>query len=135
MKDRQQPKIFLEEKIYSDKQKRNPIGYIKLVQYLTGEAIPHVEYKLDEDHHGKGIMSKEFPKYLKLCKKYEFTRLIANVKADNVPSIRILEKNGFLKFGTISDDSLIYITDLKLTDSVRAFHKHVLSNVNFCLRT
>lgn len=131
MKDRHQPKVFLEHKIFGDKYKRNKIGYIRLVQYLTGEAIPHIEYDLEEEYRGKGIMSLEMPKYFKLCRKYDFTRLIANVKSDNKASIRILEKNGFIKFATLADNNLIYIIDLKLTDNIKAFHKHVLNNFYF----
>lgn len=131
MKDRSQPKIFLKHEIFSDKYKRNKIGRINLVKYLTGEAIPHIEYKINEDQRGKGIMSRELPKYLKLCKKYDFNRLIANVMPDNIASIKILERNGFIKFATMEEGSLIYISDLNLADNIRVFHKQILKNFQF----
>lgn len=93
------------------------IGYIQLVSYLRGDCKPHIEYHIDEAYQGKGIMSRELPKYLKRCNKFDNHQLIAVVKKDNIPSIKLLEKNGFRQITQI-DDKLSYIIDLRFTPEI-----------------
>ena len=90
------------------------IGYLQLVDYHTDRSIPQLEYSLDEEHRGSGIMSRELPKYLKLCKENGYTRLIANTENDNDVSIHLLEKNGFIKLAEFRN-IICYVIDLKLT--------------------
>jgi RimJ/RimL family protein N-acetyltransferase len=104
--------------------KYEKIGYIQLVDYMLGKmCIPQIEYHLEEDYRNKGIMSKELPKYLKECKrdykKYgsrfgnPTNRMIATVEKENVPSIKLLERNGFLKIKDF-DNHYSYIAQLDL---------------------
>ena len=61
----------------------NQIGYLQLVKD-TKLSIPELEYLVDEYYEGQGIMSVELPKYLQELKVKGITRLIANVKNNNV---------------------------------------------------
>tara|TARA_R110002126_G_scaffold67176_1_gene170465 strand:- start:4259 stop:4576 length:318 start_codon:yes stop_codon:yes gene_type:complete len=69
------------------------IGYLQLVKD-TKLSIPELEYLVDEYYEGQGIMSVELPKYLQELKAKGITRLIANVKNNNVASIKLLKKYG-----------------------------------------
>lgn len=113
MKTRTQPKVWAYHAI---NHKHKPIGYIQLVSYLTGGAKPHIEFFIDKEYRNKGIMTKELVKYLRWQKKYN-NQLIAVVKQDNTPSIKLLEKNGFIHIANI-DDKRSYIVDLNLTPEI-----------------
>lgn len=130
MKARSRIRIFCKE-IIKDKN-RKEIGVINLVNYLTGESIPHLEFRISEQFRNQGIMTKELPKYLKLCKKYGFNRMIANVKQDNLYSIKLLEKNNFFKV-TSFKDLFIYAIDLNLIDCCLNFQKEWLSDNPFLI--
>ena len=71
-------------------------------------------------------MSEELPKYLKNRALYQ-PRMLAVVKKDNVASCKVLEKNGFIKFGNF-DEEFLYIAALDLTKEIKAFQKEVLKN-------
>ena len=116
MKARMNPKVWSKHEITTTK-RWETIGYIQMVSYLTGKSTPHLEFAIDEAYQNQGIMSKELPKYLKRCKKYDNNQLIAVVKKDNVASRRLLEKNGFINVGNI-DDNVTYIIDLRLTPEI-----------------
>ncbi len=118
MKARNQPKVWSKHEITTTKLWEK-IGYIQLVSYLRADTTPHLEYSIDEGHRNQGIMSRELPKYLKKCKKYDNNQLIAVVKKDNLPSIKLLEKNGFFRVGEI-DDKFSYVIDLRLTTEIIA---------------
>lgn len=111
MKCRAKPKTWMEKEIMYD---GDVIGAIKLVDYMQGNATPHIEYWVDNKHADNGVMSRELPKYLKMCKKYEVYQMIALVRNDNKKSIHLLEKNGFIRIKTI-DDITSYIIDLCAT--------------------
>jgi len=85
------PRIFCKTEIKDGKQ---TIGRINLVRYQL-QGIPHIEFELDENFRGKGIMSLELPKFLKKFKKRGGQRLIAVVKNENQPSIKLLQKKQF----------------------------------------
>ena len=114
METRLNPRVFLKHIIYY---KSKDIGYIQLVSYMIGSKgrnVPHLEYKIvDKEYRNKGIMSKQLPCYInKYCKK-DYPQLLAVVKKDNLISIGILEKNGFVKFSEFKNE-YTYITDLNL---------------------
>lgn len=118
MEERMRSKIFLKREIrniYSKpKRQWQNIGRINLVSYYKSKNdISHLEFELNEEWRNQGIMSKELPKYLKYCKKYGHNRLIALVKENNLASIKLLEKNGFLKFKKIGD-IIFYIIHLDI---------------------
>ena len=110
MKVRKTPKAWGKQDIYI---KREKVGYIQLVSYMTGNAKPHIEYYIKPEYRNQGIMSRELPKYLKFHKEYN-PQLIAVVKPDNVASVRLLQKNGFVKITTMNDSDC-YIRDAKHT--------------------
>lgn len=121
MKIRTNPKIFFKEEIKNiySKPKRawEVIGRINFVSYTYGEKqVDHLEFFLEEEHRGKGIMSIELPKYLKHRKKWGTTRLLAVVKKDNIASIKLLEKNDFVRFQEFEEE-FIYLTYLIFTKS------------------
>lgn len=111
MKPRKKPKIFGRINIGN---KKEIIGYFQLVDYFQKKPVPQLEYSLDKEFRGQGIMKRELPKYLKFCKEYGHSKLIANVDNDNLPSVKLLESNGFIllaKFGKIHS----YVVDLNFT--------------------
>jgi RimJ/RimL family protein N-acetyltransferase len=122
MKCRVNPRIYCKTII---RRNHKDIGRINLVKYLCG-GLPHLEFSIDDDYRGKGIMSEELPKYLKNRALYQ-PRMLAVVKKDNVASCKVLEKNGFIKFGNF-DEEFLYIAALDLTKEVKAFQKEVLKN-------
>lgn len=75
-------------------------------------------------------MSIEFPKYLKRCKKYDFNKLVAVIDIFNIPSMRIVKKNNFIKFKE-DRTSKYYMIDLnynikqldKLTNIINNYYE------------
>ncbi|HDY66314.1 MAG TPA: N-acetyltransferase [Candidatus Scalindua sp.] len=116
MKPRTQPKVFMRHKIFDklDSYNREQIGYIQLVSYLRGDTTPHIEYKINETDRAQGIMSRELPKFLKKCKKYDENQLIALVEKNNIPSIKLLGRNNFIFFKDVGEE-LAFVIDLRLT--------------------
>ena len=89
----------------------NQIGYLQLIKDSL-LSIPELEYLVDEYYEGQGIMSVELPKYLHELKVKGITRFIANVKNNNVASIKLLKKYG-VKISSIGDvDSYVILSDL-----------------------
>lgn len=106
---RHKPNVWMKHTI---KHKHEEIGYLQLVTYMLGKtSIPHIEYHVNEGYRNKGIMTRELPKYLKMCKKYDCSRLIAIVENDNEISIKLLERNGFIKIKDF-DNHRSYIAHL-----------------------
>ena len=70
------------------------VDYIQILSYCCD--YPQIEYNLDEKYHNKGIMSRELGQYLDTIKN-DYKALTAVVKEDNLASIRILIKNGFIQ--------------------------------------
>lgn len=77
-----------------------------------GKARPEIGYALEQSYSGQGIMSEavnttlNFLKHLRSEKasKYEFTRLRATAKVDNVASNHILLSRGFKKSPALVND-------------------------------
>ncbi len=106
---RHKPKVWMKHSIRC---KHVEIGYLQLVTYMLGKtSIPHIEYHVNDAYRSKGIMSRELPKYLRMCKKYDCTRLVAVVENDNVASIKLLQGNGFIKIKDF-DNHCSYIAHL-----------------------
>ena len=70
------------------------VGYIQILSYNSD--YPQIEYNLDDDYHNKGIMSRELGQYLDTIKN-DYKAITAVVKEDNLASIKILIKNGFIQ--------------------------------------
>ena len=108
MRERHKPRIHHKHDLHF---KNNKIGYLQLVDYMCGKMTPHIEYHLEPEYRNKGIMTKELPKYLKQLKKWKQYRLIALTDEDNIASIKLLEKNGFIFCKQLETKSS-YICDL-----------------------
>jgi RimJ/RimL family protein N-acetyltransferase len=118
-----QPRVFRKREIKYDKQ---VIGRINLVKYQR-QGIPHIEFYLNEEFKGQGIMSKHLAKYLKDC-QLDLMRLIAIVKKDNAASIKLLEKNKFVKIAVFGN-VLGYVAAFDLTKEIGKFHRQCLKNM------
>ena len=82
------------------------VGLIKLVQYKN-QSFSHIEYETYPSFRFSGIMKKHLPIYLSKLKE---KCIIAIVKQDNIPSIRLLQANNFNKIVSFSDvDNYIFL--------------------------
>lgn len=125
MKTRHLPKVWMKHHIVT--KGREGVGYIQLVDYMCGKSVPHIEYALDVEYQQRGIMSYELPKYLKMCKKREIYQMMALVRKNNAASIRILEKNGFVKIKDI-DNTTSYLIDIRITPDIA---EEIIRKCNF----
>lgn len=85
------------------------VGYIQILSYNSD--YPQIEYNLDEKYHNKGIMTKELGQYLDTIKN-DYKVLTAVVKEDNLASIRVLIKNGFIQIPFEKAGYKIYLKKL-----------------------
>ena len=87
------------------------VGKIQILNYYQS-GVPELEYDLDKEYWGRGIMTQELTDYIEKIKdKYKF--LIAIVKKDNLASMRVLEKVGFNDFFLFKKTGYkIYIKEL-----------------------
>jgi RimJ/RimL family protein N-acetyltransferase len=109
-------KIFF-EKTFTAADSNLEIGRFILVNYFGSEKMPHLEFEIFnefKEYRNRGIVSKEIVKYLKLCKEHGHNRLVAIVKEDNLASMRILEKNNFIRFSQLKEN-VCFVIDLKFT--------------------
>ena len=125
MENKKQPRIFNLNELRIGKK---VIGYIRLVKHQR-DGLPHLEYSLIEEYWNQGIMSIELPKYLKKCFRLEIPRLIALVKQDNKASIKLLEKNAFIKIATF-DDTFGYGLAQDLMSEIKKFNKNAMRSMN-----
>ena len=126
MKARKTPKVFFE---YPVMKHGVCVSLLKLVQYYCKlpdgkNARPHIEFLTAESRRGMGYMSEALPKYLKKCKRHGYNQLIAVVEPENVISIHLLEKNGFVPIAVVGDYQT-FLIDLRmpktlLQDAVRS---------------
>lgn len=79
------------------------VGYCTISPYRPGRmALRHtaeVSYYIHFDHHRRGIASRLLNRAIKMCPSLEIKTLFAIVIDTNAASIRLLEKNGFEKWG------------------------------------
>tara|TARA_R110000868_G_scaffold17344_1_gene76370 strand:- start:37371 stop:37751 length:381 start_codon:yes stop_codon:yes gene_type:complete len=75
-------------------------GYIQTIESVGFKAV-EVEYFLDEDCRHQGIMSSEFPIYIRELENRGYRNILAHVKENNFASKKILKRNGFKKFDQI----------------------------------
>ena len=85
------------------------IGTICLWNIEIETLIAEIGYELLPDFHGKGIMQEAISAVIPYVFKLGFTTITAFPNADNVPSIKLLERNNFKKVGAlIEEKELIY---------------------------
>ena len=70
------------------------VGYIQILSY--NNSHPQIEYDLDEKYWNKGIMTRELKNYLEAIKN-DYKIITAVVKEDNLASIMVVIKNGFIQ--------------------------------------
>ena len=88
------------------------IGNICILTYPESSRL-FLQYEVDAEYRNQGVMSHELPLFLQECKTKGFNQILAMVKKDNLPSIKLLEKNGFVEFKIIND-TITYIIDLRV---------------------
>lgn len=107
----------------------NNQGYIRLIQH-EHFPVPQIEYGVNDGCRYQGLMSKELPKYLKVCATQGFDILVALVKEKNIPSIKLLEKNGFVYIKTFGE-TLTYIWSAHHEKSqIKEFIAQTLTKIN-----
>jgi RimJ/RimL family protein N-acetyltransferase len=88
------------------------IGNICILMYPEIERW-FLQYDIEPEYRNQGVMSHELPLFLQECRDKGFNQICAMVKKDNLPSIKLLEKNGFVEFERFRD-TFTYIIDLRV---------------------
>jgi len=82
-------------------------AYLSLSAYRPGrEALQHtaeISYFVHVDHFRQGIASELLLHALNLCPQLEIHTLLAILLENNLSSIRLLEKFGFVKWGHLPE--------------------------------
>ena len=92
--------------IYVSEQDGEVVGWLSLSPYRDRPVLKRtveVSYYVDYTHHGKGIGSELMQYALADCARIGKKVLIAIVLEWNAPSIKLLEKFGFEKWGYLPE--------------------------------
>lgn len=89
------------------------VGYCQLMKNDT-LPTPELEYFIDEEFRGRGLMSKWLAIYLLELHKKGIFKVIALVEKDNIISVKLLEK--YFVNTKFEGSWECYITDLKLIE-------------------
>lgn len=85
------------------------IGTIVYWNFDKEKDKAEVGYELLPAYHGKGIMQEALSKVIAYgFQTLKLKTIVAESKAVNKPSVKLLEKCGFVKMGTINNGYLIY---------------------------
>jgi ribosomal-protein-alanine N-acetyltransferase len=91
------------------------IGDPKLIGTITYWHIEwennkaEIGYEMLPEYHGKGLMTEALKKVIDFgFNKLGFKIIVADPKAINTPSVKLLEKLGFIKTGEIEGGYVIY---------------------------
>jgi ribosomal-protein-alanine N-acetyltransferase len=91
------------------------IGTVAIWRIIKEHHRGEVGYTLHPDHQGKGLMDEAFKAVIKYgFEKIRLHSLEANVNPENKASIRLLQKNGFVKEAHFREN---YYYDGKYLDS------------------
>lgn len=85
--------------IVVERSSRMPVGLLILFeedQGGVGGAEVRLGYVLAESAWGKGLASELVHGFVEWCRQAAVAAIVGGVERDNVPSRRVLEKNGFL---------------------------------------
>jgi RimJ/RimL family protein N-acetyltransferase len=87
-------------------------GYCGLITGRTGLDEPEIAYELLPRMHNAGYATEAVRAVLPAARATGRRRLWSTVRAWNVPSLRVLEKNGFVRDSSRFDEDgeLIYLT-------------------------
>ena len=91
--------------VYVSELNNEVVGWCSLSPYREGRlAFKHtaeISYYIDQNYQRKGIASKLMNHALEQCKSLQLTTLVAFLMEHNIPSILLLEKHGFAKWGLL----------------------------------
>lgn len=88
-----------------ERSSRTPVGLMILFE-SDDEQIDRtirLGYLLSESAWGQGLASELVQGFVKWCRTVEIVLIIGGVERDNIPSQRVLEKNGFVSQGSADD--------------------------------
>lgn len=89
-------------------------GYLQTIRTKGFKAV-EIEYFLDENQRGKGIMTIYLPMYLQQLEREGIKNITAHVKETNYASKKLLKRNGFIKFSQIRNvEIFLYVAGMKL---------------------
>ena len=89
-------------------------GYLQTIRTKGFKAV-EIEYFLDENQRGKGIMTAYLPEYLQQLEREGIKNFTAHVKETNYASKKLLKRNGFIKFSQYGNiEIFLYVAGMKL---------------------
>ncbi len=91
--------------------KDNPklIGTIMYWNMVKERETAEIGYELLPQYHGKGIMQEALVKVIEFgFNTLDLKTIVAELKAINEPSVKLLEKRGFIKKSVIENGYVIY---------------------------
>ncbi len=89
-------------------------GYLQTIRTKGYKAV-EIEYFLDENQRGKGIMTIYLPMYLQQLEREGIKNFTAHVKEINYASKKLLKRNGFIKFSQYGNiEIFLYVAGMKL---------------------
>ena len=90
---------------YLIKDKENSIlGRINLIDIDEANKVGHLGYRVGQVHTGKGITNKALKLLLETVTSEEVKQIKAQTTTNNIASQKILEKNGFTRINTSSEE-------------------------------
>jgi len=93
--------------IYVAEQNNRVVGYCYLSPYRSGRQamnkVAEISYYIDYNYHKQGIASALIEHTINDCQRVNKNSLLAILLDKNIPSISILEKFGFKKWGYYPD--------------------------------
>lgn len=92
--------------VYTNDEKK-VLGWISVSPYRSGRQalndVVEISYYVDYNHHGSGIATELMERALQFCKKANYRIAVAILVSSNTPSVKLLEKFGFIEGGRIPD--------------------------------
>ena len=80
------------------------LGRINLVDIDESDKIGYLGYRVGQAHTGKGIANKALKILVETITNEEVIQVKAKTTTNNIASQRVLEKNGFERIGTSSEE-------------------------------
>lgn len=81
-----------------------PVGCVDIFDYNLFHRRAGIGILVDKKHRGKGIATAAIAKVCNYCRQHlHLHSVYANIRQDNIPSIKAFEKNGFVLTGTKND--------------------------------
>ena len=90
----------LQEIIY---RKGHEVGFINAFQHKNG--IYEIEYGVHEEYRNKGIMKKEFKKFIK--KNKQIKKAVLLIHENNIPSQKVAINAGFFEIKFLKDKDVL----------------------------